>query len=127
MPPKPRRTTPQLDNKSVLIAALVSAKIPDPDHLVADATTAVQSRGGTVVGTLVQRRGVSRGGVRSMESPLSSALVFGTGKAQELAELRTATQADVVVVCRVLTLAQRERLEALVGCPVLDGTALHAG
>jgi 50S ribosomal subunit-associated GTPase HflX len=48
------------------------------------------------------------------------------GKAEVLAELRRATGADLVVVCNELIPARIRNLERVVGCPVLDATALSA-
>ena len=56
--------------------------------------------------------------------PLDPATYCGRGKAQEIGELRRATGAELVVVGAKLTPSQIQNLEWIVGCPVLDTTAL---
>src|SRR5512132_1994743 len=82
-----------------------------------------------VVGQVLQRRGVSRddrpGGSRRMDRPMNPATYFGTGKVQEIADLRRATTADLVVICAKLSPSQLANLERIIGCWVLDATALR--
>lgn len=59
-----------------------------------------------------------------MNAPMSVATYFGTGKVQEIAELRRATGAELVVVCAKLSPSQLANLERIIGCPVLDVAAL---
>lgn len=59
-----------------------------------------------------------------MNAPMNPATYFGTGKAQEIAELLVATGAELVVVCAKLSPSQLANLERIIGCPVLDVTVL---
>jgi hypothetical protein len=101
-----------------IVAALVSAK----DKLAPMRIDIVEKRlaylGAQVVGRLIQRRGVSRGGVRRMEAPVSAATHIGSGKARELASLVSQHDADTVVFLNSLTTTQISRLEKLTACKV---------
>jgi 50S ribosomal subunit-associated GTPase HflX len=106
-----------------VVAVLASAKdreLPARLDLLAGEIAAA---GAQVVGTLVQRRGVSRargpGGARKMDAPLDPATVFGPGKVRELAELVASTSATLVVVSNPLKATQRARLEAATGCRIV--------
>ncbi|MEO7719698.1 MAG: hypothetical protein ABIY70_26125 [Capsulimonas sp.] len=107
----------------VIIAALVPAKGDEDQPLVAAVTAAVEARGAMIVGTLIQRRGVSRarrpGGSKKFRSPLSASTCIGVGKAAELVELVGQLQADAVVFCNPLTGTQRRNLEQATGVSVL--------
>ncbi len=59
-----------------------------------------------------------------MDGPMDPATYLGKGKAQEIAELRRTKGAELVVVCAKLSPSQIENLERIIGCPVLDATAL---
>lgn len=107
-----------------LIAALVSAKATDTEARIRALTSALEKRGVEVVGSLVQRRGVSRakspGGAKRLDAPLSSATFIGSGKAQELAELATERSATIVYFLNDLSTTQIERLSALTNCKVVS-------
>jgi 50S ribosomal subunit-associated GTPase HflX len=112
-----------LSGTRCIIASLVSAKDRDADGRLKQLADAIASRGGQVVETLVQRRGVSRargpGGVRKMDAPLTAATLFGSGKVRELALLVDTTAATLLVVPNPLKSPQRERLESAIGCKVV--------
>jgi GTP-binding protein HflX len=118
-----------LSGHKVIVAALVSAKVDDPEVVLAEHAARIMSKGGIVVGQVLQRRGVSRadrpGGSRRMDRPMDPSTYLGKGKAQEIAELRRATGAELVVVCAKLSLSQLANLERIIGCPVLDATVLE--
>lgn len=103
-----------------IVAALVSAKATDTDERIRVLTSALVPYGVQIVGALIQRRGVSRGGTKSMEAPLSSATLIGPGKAVELAQLVRDRQATVVYFLNALSSAQSTRLSALTECPVIS-------
>jgi hypothetical protein len=119
-----------LTGRSVLLAGLFSAKVDDPEGEMALRAAQVVAQGGVVVGQVVQRRGVSRsprpGGSHSMNRPMAPATYLGKGKVEELAALRRATGAGLVVVCNDLSPTQIRNLERIVGCPVLDAAVLSA-
>ncbi|MFC8587696.1 hypothetical protein ACFUGD_24550 [Streptomyces sp. NPDC057217] len=91
-----------------VFAALMDAAADDPT-----------ARGARVVARAVQRRGVSRGGVRKTSLPLSPRTLLGAGKVREVAEVRERTGADAVVFLNGLTGHQRLSLTGLFGCPVV--------
>ena len=106
----------------------MSVKVEDPEAYLAQHVGKIVAKGGVVVGQVLQRRGVSRskqpGGARRTNAPMNPATYFGKGKAQEMAGLRQATDAEVVVVCAKLSPSQLANLERIIGCPVLDVSVL---
>ena len=106
-----------------ILAVLVSAKATDTDERIRAFTAALAERGVEVVGSLVQRRGVSRssspGGSKHLDAPLSSATFIGPGKVDELRELAQARDATVIYFLNQLSAAQTMRLSALTGCSVV--------
>jgi 50S ribosomal subunit-associated GTPase HflX len=103
-----------------ILAVLISAKSKDVERRLAAREAALAPQGVEVVGTLVQRRGVSRGGVKSMDAPMSSATFFGSGKARELESLVRERQAEIVYVLNRLSGAQLARLSSAVACRVIS-------
>jgi len=120
-----RSTKSDRRGSRAIIAGLVSAKSTDTDERVRAPTIALESRGFQVVGTLVQRRGVSRakgpGGAHRLDAPMSPATFIGEGKAEELSLLVREARASVVYFLNALSSAQIERLSALTGCEVVSG------
>jgi hypothetical protein len=74
----------------VAIAALVSAKDDEYRSLIEVLKKSVEQVGGAIVGTLIQRRGVSRarkpGDAARLYSPMHAGTLIGKGKVVELAE-----------------------------------------
>lgn len=107
----------------VLLAALVPAKGDEDRPFLTALAKAVEAAGATVVGTLVQRRGVSRarapGGAQKFHTPLSAATFIGEGKVAELAELVGNTQAEAIAFCNPLSGTQQRNLEQATGVTVL--------
>ena len=107
-----------------IIAALVSAKSTDTERRIHALTSVLAARGVVVVGSFVQRRGVSRaanpGGARRLNSPMSGATFIGSGKAQELAALVKKSSASVVYFLNNLSATQVKRISALAGCEVIQ-------
>ncbi|MFE5482190.1 hypothetical protein [Streptomyces sp. NPDC056527] len=102
----------------VVLVGFFSARRKEFGALMEAAAGEVTARGGRVVGEVVQRRGVSRGGVRLMGSPYSSRTVLGSGKVREAVELCERTGADAVVFVTPLTKHQRLVLNEVFGRPV---------
>ena len=77
-----------LNGERCVIAGLLSSKV-DVASRVAAAQADVSASGGLVVGTVIQRRGVSRsnrpGGAAKMNDPIDARTVLGSGKAEVLA------------------------------------------
>ncbi|WNG41662.1 hypothetical protein F0U61_54270 [Archangium violaceum] len=118
----------RLAGRQVVVAGLFSAKAPDPTAQLEHLAGRVRAGQGTVVGQVLQRRGVSRsrrpGGAQRMEYPLSEKTLLGSGKVEELAALCRTTGADLVLFWNPLTAPQRETLEALTGVDVRDAASL---
>lgn len=106
-----------------IIAGLVSAKDKDALERLDKVEAMLVQLGATVVGRVVQRRGVSRakkpGGVLKMNSPMSAATIIGTGKAKELAALASETRADTVVFVNPLKSSQQSRLKQMTRCRII--------
>lgn len=104
----------------VVIAGFFSAKEKAFATLMAEASAAVEARGARVVARVVQRRGVSAGGVRKMTLPFSPRTLIGSGKVRETGALAARTGAGAVIFLNPLTPLQREVLSELLGCPALS-------
>ena len=113
---------PQSPTRAI-VAALVSAKATDTDARIRVLTAALATFRIEVVGTVVQRRGVSRsksvGGSKRLDAPLNSATIIGAGKVEELGQLVRERGASVVYFLNDLSPAQSQRLGAQTGCPVI--------
>ncbi|KOU22565.1 hypothetical protein ADK51_19945 [Streptomyces sp. WM6368] len=85
-------------------------------------TAAQQARdhGVRVVGRIVQRRGVSDGGVKKMALPFSSRTLLSYGKVREVAALCEQTDADAALFLSTLTERQRRVLTGMLGCPAVS-------
>jgi 50S ribosomal subunit-associated GTPase HflX len=118
-----KQSSTNANSTRTIIAALVSAKATDTDERIRSLTAVLTTRGIEVVGTIVQRRGVSRskspGGSKRLNVPLSSATYFGVGKAHELAVLAKEQAANVVYFLNDLSARQIQRLSALTDCEVI--------
>uniref|UniRef100_UPI000ACAB3E2 HflX-like GTP-binding protein n=1 Tax=Streptomyces sp. SBT349 TaxID=1580539 RepID=UPI000ACAB3E2 len=109
-----------LEGASVILVGYFSAKEKDWAARMHRAAATLTGRSARVVGHVVQRRGVSAGGVRKMALPLSPLTLVGSGKAREIALLRARTGADAVVFLNELTPRRRAALAELTGCPVVS-------
>lgn len=119
----------EFKDRRVVVVGLFSARVKHPLGELSAVSAQIAAAGGTIVGELMQRRGVSRstrpGGGQAMGRPLSPSTLIGAGKVAELAALCAATRADVVVFYNPLTDAWRERLAALTDCTVVDARAIQ--
>ncbi|WAU78704.1 hypothetical protein O1Q96_02390 [Streptomyces sp. Qhu-G9] len=111
-----------LEGADVVVAGHLSAKRKDFAALMDTAEADLTARGARVVGRVVQRRGVSDGGVRKMHLPYSSRTLMSYGKVRELAALCERSGADAVVFLNVLTERQHLVLTRLLGCPAVSLT-----
>jgi 50S ribosomal subunit-associated GTPase HflX len=115
----------RLAETDVLIAGLFSAKQKDYE-VVMDAIAALATaRGARVVGRIVQRRGVSDGGVAVMGQPFSRQTLLREGKIREIAQRCQDDLIGAVVLVNAITEHQRLILEERFGCPVLSYTELE--
>jgi 50S ribosomal subunit-associated GTPase HflX len=106
-----------------VVVALVSAKATDTEQRILLVTEHLSAHGVEVVGSQIQRRGVSRsrrsGGAKHLESALKGATFIGSGKAKMLAELVETKEADLVYFMNNLSATQVVRLSAMLGCSVI--------
>ncbi|MBO1332709.1 hypothetical protein J3486_15870 [Streptomyces sp. VRA16 Mangrove soil] len=87
---------------------------------MASAAADLAARGARVAVQLVQRRGVSAGGVRKMSLPYSSRTLLSAGKVQEVAEACDRTSADAAVFVAALTDHQQRVLTKVLGRPAVS-------
>lgn len=103
----------------VVVVGYFSAKEKKHVALMDAADAELTACGARVVGRIVQRRGVSSGGVRKMPLPYSSRTLLSSGKIREVAETCEESDADVVVFVAALTEHQQRVLTGLLGRPVM--------
>ena len=119
-----------MTGRRVIIVGLFSAKHASYAVDMRELEAQLRDAGNVVVGTVVQRRGVSRargpGGAQRMDVPMDPATYIGRGKADEVAELRCRCQADCVVVRGSPSRSQLDRLQAIVGCEVVSSGAIES-
>ena len=115
--------TTGLKGERCVIAGLFSAKV-DVESRVAAVRAEVSASGGLLVGTVIQRRGVSRsnrpGGAAKMNDPIDARTVLGSGKAEELAKVCKSAGATKVVFVSDIDARQRRILGELVGCEIVS-------
>ncbi|MFE0626171.1 hypothetical protein ACFW3D_04295 [Streptomyces sp. NPDC058864] len=104
----------------VVLVGYFSAKQKDFETLMASAATELAARGARVIVQIVQRRGVSDGGVRKMSQPYSSRTLLSHGKVREVAQACDQAKADVVIFIGTLTERQRRTLTDLLGRPAVS-------
>ncbi|WP_037643758.1 hypothetical protein [Streptomyces exfoliatus] len=108
----------------VVTVGYFSAKEKHHVALMDAADTELMARGARIVGRIVQRRGVSAGGVGKMALPYSSRTLLSSGKVRELTEVREATDADLVVFVAALTKHQQRVLTEVLGRPAVSLSAV---
>ncbi|MFJ6480032.1 hypothetical protein ACIQK6_07830 [Streptomyces sp. NPDC091682] len=101
----------------VVLVGYFSAKQKDFETLMASAATELAAHGARVVAQIVQRRGVSNGGVRKMGLPYSSRTLLSYGKVREVALVCEQANADAVVFVASLTERQQRTLTEMLGRP----------
>jgi 50S ribosomal subunit-associated GTPase HflX len=115
----------RLAGTDILIAGLFSARQKDYEAVLEATAALATARGARVVGRIVQRRGVSDGGVAVMGRPFSRQALFGAGKVREIAQRCQDDRIGAVVLVNAITDHQRLILEERFGCPVLSHTELE--
>ncbi|WP_329096649.1 hypothetical protein [Streptomyces sp. NBC_01439] len=101
----------------VVLVGYFSAKQKDFETLMASAATELAAHGARVVAQIVQRRGVSNGGVRKMGLPYSSRTLLSYGKVREVALVCEQANADAVIFVASLTERQQRTLTEMLGRP----------
>jgi 50S ribosomal subunit-associated GTPase HflX len=104
----------------VVLVGYFSAKQKDFETLMASAATELAARGTRVVVQIVQRRGVSDGGVQKMGLPYSSRTLLSYGKVREVAQACDQANADAVIFVASLTARQKRTLAAMLGRPAVS-------
>lgn len=110
----------------VVLAGYFSAKQKDFEVLMASAATELAARGARVVVQIVQRRGVSDGGVQKMSLPYSSRTLMSYGKVREIAQAGDQANADAVIFVAALTERQQRTLTDMLGRPAVSLTDILA-
>ncbi|MBM7859024.1 HflX-like GTP-binding protein [Lentzea nigeriaca] len=108
-----------LAGADVVLVGYFSAKEKKLAELMASAADELAARGAHVVRQIVQRRGVSHGGVRKMSLPFSSRTLLSYGKVREVAEACEQADADAVIFVASLTERQRRTLTIMLGRPAV--------
>ncbi|GAB2808414.1 hypothetical protein GCM10027200_05220 [Lentzea nigeriaca] len=103
----------------MVLVGYFSAKEKKLAELMASAADELAARGAHVVRQIVQRRGVSHGGVRKMSLPFSSRTLLSYGKVREVAEACEQADADAVIFVASLTERQRRTLTIMLGRPAV--------
>ncbi|MFF2041086.1 hypothetical protein ACFVVX_11700 [Kitasatospora sp. NPDC058170] len=104
----------------VVLVGYFSAKQKDFETLMASAATELAARGARVVVQMVQRRGVSDGGVQKMGLPYSSRTLLSHGKVREVAQACDQADADAVIFVASLTERQQRALTDMLGRPAVS-------
>ncbi len=116
----------RLAGADVVLVGFFSARTKDFAERMDATTAALTARDARIVGRFVQRRGVSDGGVRKMDLPLSSRTLLSSGKVREVAA--ACADADIAVFVAALSKRQQRVLTELFGCPAVSlAEALAAG
>ncbi|MFD8754432.1 hypothetical protein ACFV0O_26105 [Kitasatospora sp. NPDC059577] len=110
----------------VVLVGYFSAKQKDFEMLMASAAAELGARGARVVVQIVQRRGVSDGGVQKMSLPYSSRTLLSYGKVREVAQACDQANADAVIFVATLTRRQQRTLTDMLGRPTASLTDILA-
>ncbi|CAM5473116.1 hypothetical protein GCM10010329_30830 [Streptomyces spiroverticillatus] len=109
----------------VVLVGLFSGKQKDFAAQMDAAECRLTQCGVRVVGRIVQRRGVSHGGVAKMSLPFSARTLLSYGKVREPAALGEEREADAVVLLTPMTERQQHVLERMLGRPVVRLGDVH--
>jgi len=118
-PARHEAQVPAVAGADVVIVGCFSGRQKDSAALMDSAAREIETRGARVVGRIVQRRGVSDGGVRKMALPFSARTLLTYGKVREAALLCERTAAGAAVFVTPLTPRQRRTLTGMLGCPAV--------
>jgi 50S ribosomal subunit-associated GTPase HflX len=104
----------------VVLVGYFSAKQKDFEALMTAAAAELAARGARVIVQIVQRRGVSDGGVQRMGLPYSSRTLLSHGKVREVAQACDQAKADAVIFVASLSERQQRVLTAMFGRPAVS-------
>ena len=102
-----------------MIVGYFSAKEKDYSVLMDSAAADLAVRGARVAARIVQRRGVSDGGVKKMAQPYSSRTLLSYGKVREVAAACEQAGAEAAIFLTPLTERQRRALTQMLGRPAV--------
>jgi 50S ribosomal subunit-associated GTPase HflX len=113
----------KLFHKKCLIVGQFSMKDKSIDSQIDCVKQLIEFNEGNVIGTMIQRRGISRakkvGGTKTLNNPMNSATFIGKGKAKELVELSAKTSAETIVFMNNLSVGQKNNLAEMTKCEVI--------
>lgn len=116
----------EVKGKKCILAGLVSMKVESIEKNISEATEIIEKNGSKVVGSIIQRRGVSRskkpGGSKKMDAPMNAATFIGQGKADELKELVNTQGAEVIVFLNKISGTQKRNLSDLTHCNIIENS-----
>lgn len=108
------------EDADVVLVGYFSAKQKDFETVMASAAAELAARGARVVTQIVQRRGVSDGGVQTMGLPYSSRTLLTYGKVREVAQACDQANAEAVIFVASLTERQQRTLTDMLGRPAVS-------
>ncbi|MER8038473.1 hypothetical protein [Streptomyces hydrogenans] len=108
------------EGADVVLVGYFSAKQKDFETLMASAARKLAARGARVVVQIVQRRGVSAGGVQKMGLPYSSRTLLSYGKVREVAQACDQANADAAIFVSSLTERQQRTLTGMLDRPAVS-------
>jgi 50S ribosomal subunit-associated GTPase HflX len=111
----------------VVLVGYFSAKQKDFQTLMASAATELTALDAQVVVQIVQRRGVSHGGVQKMGRPFSSRTLLSHGKVLEVAQACDQAKAAAAIFVATLTERQQRTLTEMLGRPAVSLADILAG
>lgn len=103
-----------------MLVGYFSAKQKNFETLMTSTATELAARGARVIAQIVQRRGVSDGGVQKMSQPYSSRTLLSYGKVREVAQACDQAKADLVIFIGTLTERQQRTLTDMLGRPAVS-------
>ncbi|WCD94195.1 hypothetical protein PGH47_00375 [Streptomyces sp. HUAS 31] len=110
----------------VVLVGYFSAKQKDFEAVITSAAAELAARGVRVVAQIVQRRGVSDGGVQKMGLPHSSRTPPTYGKVRDVAQVCDQANADAVFFVASLTERQQRTLTEMFGRPAVSLSDIFA-
>jgi GTPase len=120
--------TPTAAEKALLVGLYIARDLESPDLMLDELESLVEAAGGLAVGRSYQRRAPARehatDGPRRADRPVDPGTFIGRGKAEQVAALAEATEADLVVFDNELSPAQIRELEKIIKRKIIDRSEL---
>lgn len=110
-----------LNEYRIIITGLVSYKTNIEEALLS-IKQQISRSGGTIVGQLIQRRGVSRnngpGGSKNLNKPLNPKTYIGSGKTDELNRMTKNLDCNLILFINDISESQKRNIEEIVNIKV---------